>query len=916
MTQQDAGSTLAHALRGEWPFTSRDAELDLITALLDPACDDPRGPRGAVVVAPAGVGKTRLLREVRSWAEARGLPTSSVIATRAASGTPYGAVLHLLPEGAADHPDRAGWHGSFSARLRSEGGRRVVLVDDAHLLDQASAALLLQLSLDGVATPVVTVRRGRSVPDPVTALWKEDLALRVDLQPLSATEVADLIRRALGGPVSDRTIARLTAVSGGNVLYARELVMAAAERGSLRSLDGVWMWDEQVVLAPRLVDAVWARLEALDAAQRRALAVVAVGETLPLTVAEVVAPPDVLSWLEEVGLVRVDDSDGREVLRLGHPLYGEVLLARIGAIGRRRLVGSLAEAFDAAGPREVESALVRVVTWRLDAGREQTRETLLDAATRANQVFAHALAARLARAALEAGDADPVGRAPAVIELGRGLVGSNRAGESLALLTQVEDAVLTGSDPHLVDDYVDVRFRAKYHGLGDVQQVEAFLDRVGSSTGIPSGGDGAPSRENRLAPYRATIASGQGRPHEALVIAEPLLERTDLSPLHRLMILETTGEALGQLGLHRRAEGVWERLRQFPVGSTSRASDVGVRADLQAAFSGLRDGRVADVLPVFTAMHSAMVDSPDVVNRGLVCLGLGRCLIHAGRLAHARAVLLDAVEDFRKVDLDDSLAWALTLLSQVASLSHRTERARRRRDDALASRREPGPARQAADVVVADVWLTVAEGDHTGAAAIALAGAQQYPQLELARAGLLHLACRLGERGSEVTHSLHLVADRVECDYPRLLADHADAMRSGDRHALEAVAERFARRGLLPLAVEAAAQAATAHRAVGAGDGARRMAGRMQVLASRIDGGATQTLAAQEPVPVLSRREQEVASLAAAGLSNASIAHRLVVSVRTVESHLYQAFGKLGVTSRADLERYLPPSRGGVSRPQ
>src|SRR5690606_13745465 len=123
-------------------------------------------------------------------------------------------------------------------------------------LDQASAALLLQLSLDGVAVPVVTVRRGESVPDPVTALWKDDLALRVDLQPLSTTEMGGLIRRALGGPVSDRTVTRLTAVSGGNVLYARELVMAAAERGSLRVREGVWMWDEEVVLVPRLVDAV------------------------------------------------------------------------------------------------------------------------------------------------------------------------------------------------------------------------------------------------------------------------------------------------------------------------------------------------------------------------------------------------------------------------------------------------------------------------------------------------------------------------------------------------------------------------------------------------------------------------------------------------------------------------------------
>lgn len=911
MTQQEAGSGLAHALRGEWPFTSRDAELDLVTALLGSVDGESTGPRGAVVVAPAGVGKTRLLREVRWWAEAKGLPTSSVIATRAASRTPYGAVLHLLPEGAADQPDPAAWHGSFSAQLRSEGRRTVVLVDDAHHLDQASAALLLQLSLDGVAVPVVTVRRGESVPDPVTALWKDDLALRVDLQPLSTTEMGGLIRRALGGPVSDRTVTRLTAVSGGNVLYARELVMAAAERGSLRVREGVWMWDEEVVLVPRLVDAVWARLEALDPAQRHALAAVAIGEPLPLSVAEALAPSDVLSALEESGLVHVDDSDGRGVLRLGHPLYGEVLVARIGSIGRRRMVGSLAEAFDAADPREAEASLVRVVTWRLDAGRSQSRETLLDAASRANRVFAHPLAARLAQAALEAGGADPAGRAPVIIELGRALVGCNRAEEALPLLSEVEDAVLASTDPQLVDDYVEVRFRAKYYGLGHGDEVEALLDRVGSKASTPeSGGEGGPSRAERLAPYRASIAFGRGRPREALDIVAPLLDRTDLAPLHRLMVLEIAGESLGALGLHRQAAEVWDRLRQFPVGATARASGAAAEADLQAVFAGMLDGRMTDVLPVLTAVHATLSDSPDVVNRGLACLGLGRALLHVGRLAQARAVLLDAAEDFRKVDLGESLSWALTLLSLTASLSQRVERARRRRDEATTARRGPGPAWQAADVVSADVWLKVAEGDRTGAAAIALAGAEQYPQLELSRAGLLHLACRLGERSAEVTTSLRRIADRSECEYPTLLADHADAMRAGDRRVLEEATERFAERGLIPLAVEAAMQAAHAHRDVGSADGARRMTGRAQILARQIDGGIDQTLVPHEPVIGLSRREQEVAALAAAGMSNADIAQRLVVSVRTVESHLYQVFAKLGITSRADLERYLPPSLG------
>jgi DNA-binding NarL/FixJ family response regulator len=57
----------------------------------------------------------------------------------------------------------------------------------------------------------------------------------------------------------------------------------------------------------------------------------------------------------------------------------------------------------------------------------------------------------------------------------------------------------------------------------------------------------------------------------------------------------------------------------------------------------------------------------------------------------------------------------------------------------------------------------------------------------------------------------------------------------------------------------------------------------------------------------LTRREQEVAGLACRGLSNADIARRLVISVRTVESHLYSAYGKVGVADRAELGTVLGP---------
>ena len=55
----------------------------------------------------------------------------------------------------------------------------------------------------------------------------------------------------------------------------------------------------------------------------------------------------------------------------------------------------------------------------------------------------------------------------------------------------------------------------------------------------------------------------------------------------------------------------------------------------------------------------------------------------------------------------------------------------------------------------------------------------------------------------------------------------------------------------------------------------------------------------------LSRRQAEVADLAAGGLTDREIAARLVVSVRTVESHLASAYRALGVTSRTALTSAL-----------
>ena len=61
----------------------------------------------------------------------------------------------------------------------------------------------------------------------------------------------------------------------------------------------------------------------------------------------------------------------------------------------------------------------------------------------------------------------------------------------------------------------------------------------------------------------------------------------------------------------------------------------------------------------------------------------------------------------------------------------------------------------------------------------------------------------------------------------------------------------------------------------------------------------------------LTAQELQIAQLAARGLSNREIGERLFLSHRTIGSHLYRIFPKLGVTSRAQLRDALPAATDG-----
>jgi ATP/maltotriose-dependent transcriptional regulator MalT len=94
--------------------------------------------------------------------------------------------------------------------------------------------------------------------------------------------------------------------------------------------------------------------------------------------------------------------------------------------------------------------------------------------------------------------------------------------------------------------------------------------------------------------------------------------------------------------------------------------------------------------------------------------------------------------------------------------------------------------------------------------------------------------------------------------------------------------------------------------------GAKRYAERARTLLGRLGvRSRPQPRPSRQDGP-LSRRELEVALLVAEGLTNAEIAERLTVSVRTVTSHLDHIYTRLGINSRVALARHVAGEQPAV----
>ncbi|WP_330460997.1 LuxR C-terminal-related transcriptional regulator [Streptomyces sp. NBC_00820] len=324
----------AKTLELPWPFTGREDELELVRRSLT------AGRHGIVVTGPAGCGKTRLITEAL-----RGTDRARVTGTPETRGLPFAAFAHLLPEAVSLH--RA---------VQLLRGVRLLVVDDAHLLDEASAALVHQLAAHGSTRLVVVAADGAPAPEAVSRLWTGELLPRLPLEPLPREDTAQLLATAGLEPL---TVARLHRLCRGDLRLLRELLGALRESGRLRRGAGgeEWAWRGPVPVTATVRGRLSAVLDRSGPGERETLDRLAFAEPLPVPLDDL--DLRVLEELETDGLIHVDDRGG---VTLAHPLHGPVLRATAGRLRAHRLT----MAPDRCGPALEAERTEIVRRWELD----------------------------------------------------------------------------------------------------------------------------------------------------------------------------------------------------------------------------------------------------------------------------------------------------------------------------------------------------------------------------------------------------------------------------------------------------------------------------------------------------------------------------------------------------------------------
>lgn len=571
-----------------------------------------------------------------------------------------------------------------------------VVVEDAQVIDEASASLLGRLAREAPALPlliVVTSRRapGSAPPEPLGSLAILELT---PLDERAATRLA-AAETALTPARAEAVVAR----AGGNPLFLRELLRNVGAAGAVDDLP------------ERLEPLLAAEIDRLAPGDRQVLRAASVLGThvdaaLAGAMLDAAAAGDGGVWTR-LGAFLAPTLSG---WRFSHGLLRDAAYEGLSYRRRRELHGRAARAIEQAATGD-EAAEVLSLHWLRAEEWDRTWRYARVAGDRARALWANADAATFYQRAAEAARRLHLG-GPDVLAVAEAL---GDVAELSAAYGPARAAYGWGRRfaPEAVDRARLLRKLGVLHeregryrpALACYSRARTLLARDAAGGGGPRPGTGAERAELDLASagvmlregrYRAGIrfasaaardaeAAGHDRPlAHALYLQHALsvflgefpddLAERSLGIFERLGDLVGAGNALNNLGISAYYRGRWTESRAYYERSRqarARSGDVvGAATEENNIAEILSDqGRFDDARSLLESARATWIAAGYPVGVALATSNLGRLHARAGRPAEARALLAEALATFRRLHSAVFVAEAELRLAECDVLS-------------------------------------------------------------------------------------------------------------------------------------------------------------------------------------------------------------------------------------------------------
>jgi tetratricopeptide (TPR) repeat protein len=538
-----------------------------------------------VLVGPVGSGKTTA---ASAASERLGRPSAWVTGTVSDKVIPFAALRGLI-----EVPDEGKTAAVLRAARESVADGLLLIVDDAHLLDNLSATLVYQLAVSGAVRLIVTVDADEGAPDSIRALQLDNLLPRIELSVTPSDQdrldgsvrefVASLPAEARPAleflAVEDPTpLADLTALAGDSVRAAEDAGVVSVVDDVVRAAHPLYAAAVRDQLTPEdLHDRRTALMERLaaqpprDVVDRLRLAVLALDSDNPQPVADVVAAAaDAL----RLGDLALSERLGAAVLERDPDLDARLTLAQALAWqGRGREADDVLAAVDPATLSDTELmawALPRAANqfWMLS---EPERATAFLQTTRRR---VSSPVAQTTVDALSATFAMNAGRPGSALEIAEQVLASADADDTAVGWAAAAAALSSARMGRFadVDALAERAMEAQHPGL------LRFTSGFGQTTALMMAGE--LDRAQELAQQLTDFAQMQqpGRAIGEILVADVLIARGELAGAAKLLrgaaeALAPTGYSWGPLAWMLLAQALGQQ------EETAEASKILSRAD-------------------------------------------------------------------------------------------------------------------------------------------------------------------------------------------------------------------------------------------------------------------------------------------------------------------------------------------------